>query len=106
VPVSSYHYLEGPLIAMAALGLIVLICRWVFSTGHRASTVAPVTSVQARDFGLLQSVCTVRTHDDAMMLQALLREAGIRSTVSPSREMYDVLVFSGDAVRAKDLVRS
>ena len=103
---SSYHYLEGPLIAMAALGLIVLICRWVFSTGHRPSAVSVEKPVQPRDFGLLESVCTVRTSDDATMLQALLRDAGIRSTVNPSGDTYDVLVFRSDAARAKGLVRS
>ena len=32
---SSSHVLLGPLVALAALGLIVLICRWVFSTTER-----------------------------------------------------------------------
>ena len=32
MPVSSYHFLIGPLIAVAALGVIELLCRWVFST--------------------------------------------------------------------------
>lgn len=103
---SSYHYLEGPLIAMAALGLIVLICRWVFSTGHRPSAVSPEQTAQTLDFGLLQSVCTVRTNDDATMLQGLLHDAGIRSTIRPSDGEYDVLVFSSDALQAKGLVRS
>ena len=38
--VSSYHYLLGPVVAVAALGLIVLMCRWVFSTDAREDRTA------------------------------------------------------------------
>ncbi len=102
VLVSSYHYLEGPLIAIAALGLIILICRWVFSTDRPAPTPAATPS----DFGLLEPVAVVRTLDDAQMLRSVLTDAGIRGTVTGSAGGFAVLVFSADAVRARDLVRS
>lgn len=103
--VSSYHYLVGPLVAVAALGVIILMCRWVFAPPKRraAPDAAPV---RGGDYGLLVPVASVRTGADAEMLRSLLREAGIRCTVAADAEGADVLVFRTDALRARDLVRS
>jgi hypothetical protein len=103
VLLSSYYYLTGPLIALCALGVIILICRWVFSPGDRTSPGAPRYD---GDFGLLVPVATVRTRDDSQLLRELLRAEGIRSTVSAVDGGYGVLVFRADAPRARDLVRS
>jgi hypothetical protein len=94
-------YLD-PLIAFVALGVIVLICRWVFSTGHRP----PTPPIETADYGLLEPAAVVRTHADAIMLQEVLRDAGIRGTVTSTDAGYAVLVFSTDAVTARGLVRS
>ena len=99
---SSYGYLE-PAIAVAALGLIVLICRWVFAVDRRP-TQPP--GPRDSDFGLLEAVAVVRTRDDAQMLRELLTEAGIRGTVTDTEGGFAVLVFRDDAQRARDLVRS
>jgi hypothetical protein len=92
-----------PLVALVALGVIILICRWVFSTDHRTAPAAP----QGRpDYGLLEPVTVVRTRDDADMLCDVLRGAGIRGTVTETDGAFAVLVFRADAVAARDLVRS
>ena len=110
VPVSSYHYLIGPLMAAAALGVILLICRWVFSTDHRDDrTTRRLATLQASgDYGLLVPIATTRTQDDILMLSSLLREAGIRCTTIATADGLgtEVLVFRTDAVRARDLVSS
>lgn len=105
--VPSYHYLVGPLVAFGALLVIILICRWVFSTSDREARAARRTAAALRsrgggDYGLLVPVARVRTPDDAEMLRGVLREAGIRCTLSGS----EVLVFPADAPRARDLVSS
>ncbi|MCA1711459.1 MAG: hypothetical protein LC789_07410 [Actinobacteria bacterium] len=105
--VSSYHYLEGPLIALAALGVLILICRWVFSTDHRVAPPAAAGAAKERpDYGLLEPVTVVRTREDAEMLREVLRTAGIRGTVTDTDGAYAVLVFRPDAGRARVLVRS
>ncbi|TAL19980.1 MAG: hypothetical protein EPN99_09790 [Frankiales bacterium] len=103
--VSSYHYLVGPLVAVVALGVIILMCRWVFAPPRRqqAPDAAPV---RGGDYGLLVSIASVRTAADAEMLRSLLRDAGIRCTVAADAEGADLLVFRTDALRARDLVRS
>jgi hypothetical protein len=108
VIVSSYHYLVGPLVAVGALGVILLICRWVFSTSHRDDrTARRLEKARARgDYGLLVPVAQVRTADDADMLQAVLRGAGVRCTVGETDSGLSVLVFRADAERARDLVAS
>lgn len=103
---TSYSFLVGPLVALAALAVIVLICRWVFSTSDRdrraARRTATAVASRSGDYGLLVPVATARTADDAAMLSDLLREAGIRCTVAGD----EVLVFPSDATRARDLVSS
>lgn len=106
--VSSYHYLVGPLAATGALGVILLICRWVFSTGHRDERSArrlAKLSFQG-DYGLLVPIATTRTPADAAMLREVLREAGIRCTVTTTADGAEVLVFRSDAQRARGLVSS
>lgn len=110
MPVSSYHYLIGPLMAAAALGLILVLCRWVFSTHHRDDrSTRKLAALQSRgDYGLLVPIATTRTQDDTVMLSSMLREAGIRCTTGLRADGLgtDMLVFRADAARARDLVSS
>jgi hypothetical protein len=86
------------------------MCRWVFSTSDReqraARRAALAVASRGGDYGLLVPVASVRTADDAEMLRSVLRDAGIRCTVSADGEGAEVLVFRADALRAKDLVSS
>lgn len=107
---NSYSFLVGPLVACGALVVLILICRWVFSTTHRdertARRLTALSAPRGSDYGLLVPIATVRTRADAEMLRAVLREGGIRCTVSADDEGADVLVFRADALRARDLVSS
>ena len=108
---SSYSFLVGPLVAAAALGVIILICRWVFSTTHRDDrTARRLEKARARgDYGLLVPVAQVRTRDDAEMLRTVLQDADIRCTLGETADDpagLAVLVFRADAERARDLVSS
>jgi hypothetical protein len=108
---TSYSFLVGPLVAAGALGVILLICRWVFSTTHRDDrTARRLEKARARgDYGLLVPVALVRTPDDAEMLRAVLQDAGVRCTVGEAagaQQGLAVLVFRADADRARDLVSS
>ena len=108
--VSSYHYLVGPLVAAGALLVIVLLCRWVFSTSDRdaraARRLAAAAAAASGDYGLLVPVAEVRTADDAELLRGVLREAGIRATVARGDGRSEVLVFRADVDRARQLVSS
>jgi hypothetical protein len=99
---TSYPHYAGPAILAVALVTILLICRWVFTPNHAAPRAAP----ERGDFGLLVPITVVRTVDDAEMLRDLLRDAGIRGTVTDVPAGFAVLVFRDDADRARQLVRS
>jgi hypothetical protein len=90
--------------------VILLLCRWTFSTSSRESRMAARTSAavasRAGDFGLLVPVASVPTRDDAEALRKVLATAGIRCTVAADGDGVDVLVFRQDALRARDLVSS
>lgn len=103
--VNSYHFLLGPLVAVAALGVIVLICRWVFSTDGRDERTARrlEKAASARDYGLLVPLTTARTAEDAQMLREVLQDAGIRSSLTDELEL---LVFRKDVNRARELVHA
>ena len=104
----QYENIGGPLVAVLAMVVLVLLCRWVFSTGTRDQrTAARLAKAQARgDYGLLVPVATVRTQEDAGLLRDVLRQAGIRGTVAPGEAEGErvVLVFRADADRARTLV--
>jgi hypothetical protein len=100
---SSHAYFAGMVVAAFALIVIMLICRWVFAPTHTSS---PPPPAQRADYGLLVPITLVRTLDDAHMLRALLREAGIRGTVADVAGGFAVLVFTDDAAQARALVRS
>ena len=92
----------GPLMLAVAVAAVVLICRWVFTPNHPR----PRPPADPADFGLLGPIAVVRTVDDADRLRDLLRDAGIRGTVTDSADGFAVLVFRDDAGRARELVRS
>lgn len=83
-------------VAIGALVVIVLLCRWVFSPTHTTVNAEPL-----RDYGLLATVTCAPTAADAAMLREVLVAQGIRASVSPEHE---VLVFAKDLDRARSLV--
>ncbi|HEV7825552.1 MAG TPA: hypothetical protein VGP02_11645 [Mycobacteriales bacterium] len=86
-------YLWGPLVAVGVVGVLALVLRWA----HAGS--------QPIDYGMLAEVATVPDLAAAHELRALLSDAGIRSTLSTDRTgRTRVLVFPGDARRARELV--
>lgn len=93
------HYWTAPVAALAALALVLLICRWVFAEPRRPAR----TTGTRGDYGLLVPVATARDDHDAVRLRDRLLAAGIRCTVGEGGQL---LVFRSDADRASDLVGS
>ena len=88
------------LIAVCAMALVALLCRWVFSP---ARTPVRRTPSAEPDYGLLVPVTTAPTALDAEMLRDVLVAQGVRASVSAG---HDVLVFRRDLERARELVGS
>ncbi len=106
----QYSNSGGMVVAVVAMALLVLLCRWVFSTGDREQRSARrLEKARSRgDYGLLVPVVTVRSAAEAQLRRGVLSGAGIRCTVAdgPEPGTVAVLVFRADADRARSLVSS
>jgi hypothetical protein len=97
--------ISAELTALAALGVIALAMRWVFSSPRHRRTV-PVDAAQSAELGLLTVIASGLARADALQRRAVLGEAGIRSSMSRRRDgTMDVLVFGADAERARALLQ-
>ncbi|MCW2497792.1 hypothetical protein [Jatrophihabitans sp.] len=92
------------LTAIAVLLLLALVMRWVFKPS-RPRRGMPVNASDARELGLLSVVSTV-PRADSPAVRARLEEAGIRCSISRRDDgRVDVLVFSGDQTKARQLLQ-
>jgi hypothetical protein len=84
-------------IALLAMLLVALICRWVFTPSHTTARRPPPPA----DYGLLVPVTQAPSADDAVMLRDHLVAEGVRASVN---DQHEVLVFATDLQRARALV--
>lgn len=103
----QYSNSGGMVVAVVAMALLVLLCRWVFSTGGREQrTAARLEKARSRgDYGLLVPVASGPS-ERAAVQRDRLKAAGIRCTLAdgPEPGTLVVLVFRADADRARPLV--
>lgn len=101
----SYSYAFGPIVAVVVLVVLVLILRWAFSRGQ--SVVAPPPKPgPPTDYGMLVAVAEPSTEQAARAVEASLREAGIRCSVTRTTEGLRVMVWPADAARAEGVLRA
>lgn len=101
----SYSYAFGPVMAVVVLVALVIILRWAFSRGQ--SVVAPPAQPGPEtEYGMLVSIAEPRTEEEAGVLQASLRRAGIRCSVARTTDGLRVMVWPADADRAQGVLRA
>jgi hypothetical protein len=101
----SYSFAWGPVVAILALGALVLVLRWAFSSG--SSLVRPPaddTPGEPTDYGLLVAVAAPRSYESARLVTDALDRAGITTTLARTTQGLRVLVFPEDADRARAVV--
>lgn len=103
---SGSEYLVGPAIAMAAVGVLCLILRWIYSDGERKPAARrPTAGRDSADFGLLVPVANIAERTAAESLRDLLAGHGVRATLASAVEGgTQVLVFRSDESRARSLL--
>lgn len=110
VLVTGSNPLVSALLAAAALLLVVLLCRWAFSTDHRAprsrrSHARPRRATLGGDYGLLRQAARVDGTAEAARLRERLLAAGVRATVAADGVGgFAVVVFPQDLDRARALL--
>ena len=100
----SYSFAYGPIIAIGAVALLVVLLRWTFGRGH--SLVArPSRPGAETEYGLLVPVASPPTFVEAEMIRARLVEAGVRATLAPTTMGPRVMVFPEEEQAARALLR-
>jgi len=100
---NAFSYVFGPLTAFGGLALLILVLRWSTSSGG-SLVQRPVRPGDAGDYGLLVPVAEPRTAAEGEAIRLRLEQRGLRATLARTNEGPRVLVFAGDADRARLLL--
>ncbi|GAA4345789.1 hypothetical protein GCM10023145_02850 [Angustibacter luteus] len=100
----SYSFVYGPVVAFAAVGLLVVLLRWTFRRGS-SLVAAPPRSGSPDDYGLLVAVAEPPSFAEAELIRARLAAQGVRATLAPTTEGPRVMVFRDEARVARALLR-
>jgi hypothetical protein len=83
---------------------LTLAARWVFRPSRPNRRIERMDAADARELGLLTVIATLERHQ-ALVQRGTLAEAGIRASTSLRKDKrYDLLVFTQDVDRARELL--
>lgn len=101
----SYSFLYGPVIALIAVGGLMLVSRWM--SGQSSSLIErPATPGAAEEYGLMIPVADPRTSREADRIAVQLAEAGVRSRSVDTTEGLRIMVWSEDVATARAILDS
>ncbi len=81
-------------LAVAALGVLVILLRWTYGSGRRTSLVERRPEVgHSNEYGLLVAIAAPNTYIEAEMSVRRLEDAGIRVTLVTTADGPRVMVF-------------
>lgn len=101
----SYSYVYGPLMALVAIGVLVLVLRWAFGRGNSVVERPPLSG-NPDQYGLLDSIASPGTYIEAEILRQRLEASGIKATVAMTNDGPRVMVWPEDRTRAETIVRT
>lgn len=99
----SFSYAFGPIMAIALIGVFVLILRWVFSRGSSV-VAAPPRSGTVEEYGLLVPVASPATYVEGEIQRRQLEDSGVRATLATTLDGPRIMVWPQDADRARELL--
>ncbi len=103
VQYTSASFLVGPLIAFAAVGVLVLLLRWAFASGSSVVSKRPAQG-RVDEYGLLVPVAAPPNYIEAEMIRRALEDAGIRATLAQTLAGPRLMVFPEDEARARQVL--
>jgi hypothetical protein len=101
----SYSFAFGPVLALAAVGVLTLLLRWAFSSGSSLVERRPQVGGEG-EYGLLVPVAEPPTFIEAEVMRRRLVDAGVRATLAPTSDGPRVLVFPEDVRTARIVLRA
>lgn len=102
----SFSYLFGPVVAFIAMGVMVLLLRWAFSSKKTSVVAAAAKPGTAEEYGMLVPIATPANYIEGEMLRRSLEEAGIRANLASTLDGPRVMVWPADESRARDVLTS
>jgi hypothetical protein len=93
----------GPLVAVALIGLFVVILRWAFSRGSSVVAAAPRAGAD-HEYGLLVPVAAPSTYIEGEVIRRRLEAAGMRANLATTTDGPRVMVWPSDEARARDVL--
>jgi hypothetical protein len=102
MPLTVSNFLLGPLIALAVVGVLAAVLRYIL--GREVSLPDP-TPADPDDFGLLCAAAVTADPDTAAAVRERLQSAGIRATLATGGDgLIRVLVFERELDEARRVV--
>lgn len=99
----SLSFVRAPIVALAALGLLVLLLRWAFRRG--ASVVdRPARPGPADAYGLLVAVAAPPSFIEGEILRRSLEDGGIRANLASTTDGPRLMVFPADEQQARAIL--
>lgn len=93
------------LLAVSALGVLVLLLRWTYNSSGRSSLVERRPAVgHSNEYGLLVAISAPGTYIEAEISCQRLAEAGIRASLITTADGPRVMVFREDEAVARQLL--
>ncbi len=97
---TSASFLVAPLLALGALGILVLLLRWTFRSGVSVVAKRPKPGTDD-EYGLLVAIASPSTYVEGEILRRTLEDAKIRATLTHTLSGPRVMVFPDDEARAR-----
>lgn len=101
----SYSYVYAPLMALLAIGVLVLVLRWAFKGGNSVVERPPMIG-DPDQYGLLDAVASPGSYIEAEILRQRLEARNIKATVAMTNDGPRVMVWPEDRVVAKTIVEA
>jgi hypothetical protein len=101
----AYAYLWGPLLAFAAVGVLMLVLRWAHSPRHSSLVSRTPARGQPDEYGLLVPIAAPGSAPEGEVIRARLLAAGIAGTLAETKAGLRVLVWPADEDRARRVLR-
>jgi len=101
----SFSYAFGPLVAVALIGLFVVILRWAFARGSSVVAAPPKPGAET-EYGLLVPVAAPGTYIEGEMLRRQLEDGGVRATLATTVDGPRLLVWPKDESTARRVLTS
>src|SRR5215203_5549978 len=82
----SYSYLYGPVVALCAMGVLMLVLRWAFGGRNTSVVERPPISGSSDQYGLLDAVASPETYIEAEITRQKLEADHIKATVAMTND--------------------